>query len=141
MASIKMYVSVTDGRHDIVGDHFVGKVEGSTRKQMFVNAIRTFQNLRTSEKIKTQIRQRTFPTFSKWEFLLTNAKSPVHNVYGTTVYWVRKKDNDWEILELNKDWKPSDGLRKTIYFPIYRIPNAKVKHPMAEDFMVKLRGE
>lgn len=138
MVSMKMYVSVTDGRHDITGDYLVGKVEGNTRKELFVNAIRKFQNLRASESIKTQIRQKSFPAFSKWEFLLTNGTSPVSQIVGKTVYWVRRKDNDWIILELNKDWKPSDGLWKTVYFPIYKIPNSKVNHSSAKDFMVKL---
>ena len=138
MVSMKMYVSVTDGRHDIVGDYLIGKVEGDTRKQMFVNAIRTFQKLRASESIKAQIRQKSFPTFSKWEFMLTNGPSPVNKIVGKTVYWVQRKDNDWIILELNKDWRPSDGLWKTVYFSIYKIPNSKVNHSSAKDFMIKL---
>lgn len=136
MYSMKLCISTTDGRHDITGAYPVMRITGNTRKQLFVNGIRAFLDLRASDSIKAQIKAKTFPAFSRWEFLLSNSAKPGRQM-GEKEYWIRRHDNNWEILEYNKDWRGS--IRDTIYTHIYTMPNAKVRHPSAEDFMMVVK--
>ena len=131
---MKLWVSTTNSRHEIDGVAYCTTVEGNTRKQLFVNALRAYLAYCNDESVKRAVKAKAIRSFSKWEFMLSNSKNPGKQ-YGETEYWILKKNNDWVIREYNRNWRGS--IHDTIFTAIYRIPNAKVKHPFAEDFMVK----
>ena len=122
------WLSKTNGRGEVVGVAYLAIASGNTRKQMFVNAIRTFKEYCANTNAKKLL-------FSKREFLLSNSSDPGHQ-FKQTEYMIYKVGTNWEIHELNTNWNPN-RTNGPVFFYIYKIPNAKVNHPFAVDFMVK----
>lgn len=119
---VTYWLSLTqmEGR-DKTNPLIVEKISGRTEKDALINAIRRFNPLRKMVDFKS----------ASDEFGLSTLSNP-----DTDAWWIIKSKNAWLIRKYRS---PAPGLPYGGYVDMYTMPNAKLNHPMAKDFMTKIK--